>query len=287
MARGVTGPDGRRGLHEASSKALSDDAPPLGELLRRWRRLRRTSQLDLALDAGISARHLSFVETGRSQPSREVVLRLAEELAMPLRERNRLLLAAGFAPVFTQRSLDDPALGAAKQAVERVLAGHMPYPAIAVDRHWTLVSSNAAVAPLLEGIALRLLEPPVNVLRLGLHPEGLAPRIINLREWRAHILSRLHQQLDATADPVIGALAEELRGYPVAVGHQPDAWDDLGGVAVPLRLQSSLGDLAFINTITVFGTPLDLTLAELAIEAFFPADETTATALRAAADGAS
>lgn len=274
-------------MHEGSSTAVSGAAAPLGELLRRWRQLRRTSQLDLALDAGISTRHLSFVETGRSQPSRDVVLRLAEELAMPLRERNRLLLAAGFAPVFKQRPLDDPALGAARRAVERVLAGHAPYPAIAVDRHWTLVSSNAALAPLLEGIAPSLLEPPVNVLRLGLHPEGLAPRIRNLREWRAHILSRLHQQLDATADPVIAALAEELRGYPVAIAHQPDAWDDLGGVAVPLRLQSSLGELAFINTITVFGTPLDLTLAELAIEAFFPADAATATALRAAADGVS
>lgn len=267
-----------------SSTAASDVAEPLGELLRHWRQLRRRSQLNLALDAGISARHLSFVETGRSQPSREVVLRLAEQLAMPLRDRNRLLLAAGFAPIFTQRPLDDPALGAARQAVERVLAGHAPYPAIAVDRHWTLVSSNAALSPLLEGIASWLLEPPVNVLRLGLHPEGLGPRIRNLREWRAHILSRLHQQLDATADPVIAALAEELRAYPVTAAHRHDTWDDLGGVAVPLRLQSSLGELAFINTITVFGTPLDLTLAELAIEAFFPADEATAAALRGAAD---
>lgn len=252
----------------------------LGDLLRDWRQRRRKSQLDLALDAGISARHLSFVETGRAQASRAVMLRLAEELALPLRERNRLLLAAGYAPSFAGRSLDDPALAPARHAVERVLKGHEPYPALAVDRHWTLVAANAALAPLLEGVAPRLLEPPVNVLRLGLHPEGLAPRIGNFREWRAHLLARLHQQYEATADPAIAALADELKAYPAAAASPGGGREDLGGVAVPLRLRTSLGELVFISTTTVFGTPLDLTLAELAIEAFFPADAATAAALQ-------
>ena len=257
----------------------------LGDLLRAWRQRRRASQLELALDAGISARHLSFVETGRSQPSRAVVLRLAEQLDVPLRERNRLLLAAGYAPVFAARPLDHPALAAARRAVERVPIGHEPYPALAVDRHWTLISANRALAPLLEGVAARLLEPPVNVLRLGLHPEGLAPRILNFREWRAHFLARLAQQLDGTGDAVIAALIEELRGYPGAAGEPPAAREDLGGIAVPLRLRAGTAELAFISTTTVFGTPLDLTLAELAIEAFFPADAATARALQAGGGG--
>ncbi len=255
----------------------------LGDLLRSWRQRRRASQLALALDAGISARHLSFVETGRAQPSRPLLLRLAEVLAVPLRERNRLLLAAGYAPVFAARSLDDPALAAARLAVERVLAGHEPYPALAVDRHWTLVMANRALGPLLEGVAAHLLEPPINVLRLGLHPEGLAPRILNFREWRAHLLARLQQQLEATGDAVIAGLIEELRGYPVAVGAAPVTGEDLGGVAVPLRLRVGEAELAFISTTTVFGTPLDLTLAELAIEAFFPANAATAQLLQRAA----
>ncbi len=259
----------------------------LGDLLRTWRQRRRTSQLELALDAGISARHLSFIETGRARPSRAVVLRLAERLAVPLRERNRFLVAAGYAPVFEHRPLDHPSLAAAREAVERVLAGHEPYPALAVDRHWTLVAANTALAPLLEGVAPRLLEPPVNVLRLGLHPDGLAPRIRNVREWRAHLLARLHQQYEASADPAIATLAEELRGYPVAAAAPHAGHADLGGVAVPLELRTSLGELAFISTTTVFGTPLDLTLAELAIEAFFPADAATAAALQRLASAAS
>jgi transcriptional regulator with XRE-family HTH domain len=280
----------RPGARISTPDSLHDDimeAQPMGEqlgdLLRAWRQRRRTSQLDLALDAGISARHLSFVETGRARPSREVVLRLAEQLAVPLRERNRLLVAAGFAPVFEARPLDHPSLGAAKAAVDRVLAGHEPYPAIAVDRHWTLVAANAALTPLLHGVARSLLEPPVNVLRIGLHPDGLAPRILNLREWRAHLLARLHGQHAATGDATIAALAEELRGYPVpeAAGH--GGRQDLGGIAVPLRLRTAAGELAFLSTTMVFGTALDLTLAELAIEAFFPADAATAMALRAGA----
>lgn len=278
------------------STVAGAERPAFGALLRGWRQRRRTSQLELALDAGISARHLSFVETGRAQPSRGMVLRLAEQLAVPLRERNRLLLAAGYAPRFEARPLDHPALAAARHAVERVLAGHEPYPALAVDRHWTLVTANRALGPLLDGVAPRLLEPPANVLRIGLHPEGLAPRILNFREWRQHLLTRLQQQLDASGDAAIAALIEELRGYPgeaddragrppdvAREGRPGDGWpvEDLGAVAVPLRLRSEAGDLAFISTTTVFGTPLDLTLAELAIEAFFPADAATARALQA------
>jgi transcriptional regulator with XRE-family HTH domain len=255
---------------------------PVGDLLREWRQRRRLSQLDLACEADISTRHLSFLETGRSQPSRDMVLHLAEYLEVPLRERNLLLVAAGYAPVFPERSLSDPALAPARQAVDLVLAGHEPYPALAVDRHWTLVAANKAVAPLLAGVAAELLQPPVNVLRLSLHPQGLAPRIVNLAEWRAHILERLRHQVDLSADPVLVALMEELRGYPMPGGQPrpPAARKDYAGVVVPLELASEEGTLALFSTTTVFGTPVDITLSELALETFFPADAATAEALR-------
>jgi transcriptional regulator with XRE-family HTH domain len=249
-----------------------------GDLLRDWRKRRRLSQLDLATEAEISQRHLSFVESGRSQPSRDMVLHLAEQLEVPLRERNLLLVAAGYAPVFPERALDDPAMGAAKQAVDRVLAAHEPHPAIAVDRHWTLLSANRAFAPLLDGIDPALLAPPVNVLRLSLHPQGAAPRIANLPEWRAHILARLRRQVEVSADPALMALLEELRRYPAPAATRPVAPD---GVAVPLQLATPAGTLAFLSTTMVFGTPVDITLAELTIEAFFPADAATAAAMRA------
>lgn len=256
---------------------------PVGNLLREWRQRRRKSQLDLALDADISTRHLSFVETGRSAPSRDMVLRLAEQLEVPLRERNALLVAAGYAPVFPERPLADPALEAVRRAVDVVLKGHEPYPALAVDRHWTLVASNAAVAPLLGGADPSLLQPPVNVLRLSLHPAGLAPRIANLAEWRAHILGRLRRQVESTADPVLADLLSELRGYP-AGGDQPPGFvraeRDYAGVVVPLEFMTGTGVLAFFSTTTIFGTPVDITLSELAIESFFPADAPTAEALR-------
>ena len=251
---------------------------PVGEQLRAWRSRRRLSQLDLALDAEISARHLSFLETGRSRPSRAMLLRLAERLAMPARDRNLLLVAAGFAPALPERSLDDPALAAARQAVELVLKAHEPFPALAVDRHWQLLAANAGVAPFLAGAAPHLLAPPVNVLRLSLQPDGLAPRIANLPEWRAHILHRLEAQVAASADQVLAALLEELRAYP---GVTARGGDPYGGVAVPLRLRAGEGILSFLSTTTMFGTPIDVTLSELAIEAFLPADETTAAALLA------
>ena len=254
----------------------------IGELLKGWRQRRRLSQLDLALEAEVSARHLSFLETGRAQPSREMILQLAETLEVPLRERNVLLVAAGFAPIFPERRLDDPALAAARQVVDTILAGHEPHPALAVDRHWRILAHNRAIPLLLEGVSPALLEPPVNALRLALHPDGLAPRIGNFMAWRAHLLARLHRQLELTADPELAGLFEELAAYPqqgakpqrgTVAAHEP-------GIAVELHLASSHGPLAFVSTTTVFGTPLDITLAELALETFFPADAATAAVMR-------
>ena len=255
-----------------------------GEYLRTWRQRRRMSQLEFALEAEISQRHLSFLESGRSVPSRDMLLHLAERLEVPLRERNAMLLAAGYAPVYAERSLEDPAMAAARQAIELVLKGHEPYPALAVDRHWNLVAANAALAPMLAGVADRaLLEPPVNVLRLSLHPRGLAPRIANLAQWRAHLLDRLRRQIVVTSDPVLADLLRELSTYPVnntlaAIDAAPPT--DHGGVFVPLELVTDAGLLSFISTTTVFGTPRDITLSELALEAFFPANAETAEIVR-------
>jgi transcriptional regulator with XRE-family HTH domain len=256
---------------------------PVGELLRDWRQARHLSQLDLALEAEVSARHVSFLETGRAKPSREMILRLSEQLEIPLRDRNALLDAGGYAPIYPERSLDDPALKAAREAVERLLTGHEPYPALAIDRYWTLVASNRAVALLLTGVEPSLLQPPINVLRLSLHPGGLAPRIANLGEWRAHLLARLRQQVEYSADPVLNDLLGELRSYPMHSNDDDSAHSTRETpVIVPLRLRSDLGMLSFLSTTTIFGTPVDVTLAELAIESFFPADAETADALRQA-----
>ena len=250
---------------------------PVGDQLRDWRQRRRRSQLDLALDVDVSTRHLSYVETGRALPSRELLLRLSDRLDVPPRARNALLLAAGYAPMFRERPFDDPAFAAVRAVVERVLAGHEPYPALAIDRHWTLVAANVAVAALLAGIDASLLAPPVNVLRLSLHPRGLAPRIANLAEWRAHLLHRVAQQVEASADPVLAALLDELRSYPCDA--HADLPHEIASIAVPLRLAVPGGTWSFLSTTTVFGTPVDLTLADLALECFFPADEATRAAL--------
>ena len=199
----------------ASTKAERARSVHIGDHLREWRQRRHLSQLDLAGDADISARHLSFVETGRAAPSREMVLRLAERLEVPLRERNVLLIAAGFAPAFPQRALDDPALKSARQAIDLVLKAHEPNPALAYDRHWNLVSANRMVAPLLEGIPQGLLGQPFNILRLAFNPEGLAPRTVNLSEWAGHLLERLHRQCEATADPELLKLYQDLKSYPI------------------------------------------------------------------------
>ncbi|WP_421738926.1 helix-turn-helix domain-containing protein [Caulobacter sp.] len=252
----------------------------LGERLRDWRQKRRLSQLDLACEAGISTRHLSFLETGRAAPSREMVLRLAECLDVPLRERNALLLAAGFAPVFPERSLDDPGLAAARVAVEALLTAHMPFPALAIDRRWTMLASNASAGLLLAGVDPKLLEGPVNVLRVSLHPDGVAPRIANLAELRGHILSRLRRELADTGDPGLADLIRELSAYPGGEAH-PRGGE--GMIATPLRLTTPVGELSFLTTTMTFSGPLDVTVSELTIETFLPADPATAAALRAMA----
>lgn len=270
----------------------SGTASSIGDHLRHWRQQRRLSQLDLACDAGISARHLSFIETGRSQPSAELLLRLAEQLEIPLRNRNNMLLAAGYAPRYQQRALDDQAMRQARGAIEAILHAHEPYPALAVDGHWHMLMANRALAPLLRGVAAELLQGQVNVLRLALHPRGVAPAIINLKQWRGHLLHRLAHQAQQSADPFLSALLEELSGYPdensfsaaQAASHGKPDEDEGDAIAVPLRLHAPDapgGRLSLISTTMVFGTPQDITLAELAVETFLPADGASAKALRA------
>jgi transcriptional regulator with XRE-family HTH domain len=262
-------------------RGMTDLASParVGSLLRDWRRRRRLSQLDLALEAGVSARHVSFVETGRSRPSPEMVLHLAEQLDVPLRDRNGLLLAAGYAPVYAERDLEAPDMEPVRTALDLVLRGHEPYPAAVVDRTWELIQGNRGIGLLLEGVDPELLAPPVNVLRVSLHPSGMAPNIVNLAVWRAHLLERLERQIAATGDPQLASLSDELAGYPAPP--PAVAPEDLGDVCVPLRLTTQRGDLSFISTIATFGTAVDITVAELAIESFFPADAATAEVVRA------
>jgi transcriptional regulator with XRE-family HTH domain len=259
--------------------ALNPHPRPVGHLLREWRQRRRYSQLALACDAQISPRHLSFIESGRSRPSRQMLLHLAERLDLPLRDRNLLLVAAGFAPVFKESSLDHPDLASVRRAIDLVLSGHRPFPALAIDRRWNLVAANDAVAPLIAGAAQPLLQPPMNVLRLSLHPDGLAPRIVNFPQWRAHLLARLRRQVELSADPALTDLLDELQRYPAPA--EARAAPELPAEhVVPLRLRTADGTLAFISTTMVFGTPLDVVSSELAIESFFPADPQTAEALQ-------
>lgn len=253
--------------------------PAFGPLLRRWRLHRGASQLALSLDAGVSARHLSWLESGKATPSRAMVLRLAERLDLPLRERNTMLVAAGWAPLYAERPLADAALAPARELLQRLLDAHEPAPALAVDRHWNLVSHNRMVPPLLQSVAPELLAPPANVLRASLHPQGLAPMVANLGAWREHVLQRLQRQINATGDAQLVALRRELEALPAPPrgDTQPIGIND---VAVPLTLHTPLGTLNFITTITVFGAPHDVTLSELAIETLLPADAATAAALR-------
>jgi transcriptional regulator with XRE-family HTH domain len=256
-----------------------DSRPQVGELLRAWRQRRSLSQLELALEADVSSRHVSFLETGRARPSREMVLHLAEHLEVPLRDRNGLLLAAGYAPVYAQRELETPEMEPVRQALDRFLRAHEPFPAVVVDRHYDLVSSNDAVALLTDGVAPSLLEPPANALRITLHPEGMAPRIANLGQWSAHLLQRLRRQAAVTGDPELERLYDELSAYP---GASTDAAPDDGAeIVLPLRLRDGdgEGELSFFSTISTFGTAVDITLAELAIEAFYPANARTAARL--------
>jgi transcriptional regulator with XRE-family HTH domain len=266
-------------MNAQSATARAERTQPvhIGDHLREWRQRRHLSQLDLAGDAEISARHLSFVETGRAAPSRDMVLKLAERLDVPLRERNVLLVAAGFAPAFPQRSLDDPALKSARAAIDLVLKAHEPNPALAVDRHWNLVSANRMVAPLLEGIPERLLGQPFNVLRLSFHPEALAARTVNLAEWCGHLLERLHRQCETTADPELVKLYHDLKAFPIPARAGPLSPDN---VAIPFKMRLDGDVLSFFSTTMIFGTPVDITLSELALETFFPADDLTAERMR-------
>ncbi|RKE23034.1 helix-turn-helix domain-containing protein [Streptomyces sp. TLI_171] len=261
----------------ATVERTDEDEAAAGRLLAQWRRRRRLSQLELANLTGVSARHIGFVETGRSRPSREMLLRLAEQLDVPLRERNPLLLAAGYAPVFGETPLGDPAMRPVLAAVERVLAGHQPYPALVVDGGWDILATNRAFDLFTEGVAPELLEPPFNGLRLVLHPEGMAPRIANLGLWRGKLLGRLRRR--AVVEPRLRPLYQELLGYPC---EQPVPEVDVPGpsdIWLPLELRCDGTVLTFIATLATFGTARDLTMAELLIESFFPADDRTAAHL--------
>ena len=251
-----------------------------GELLREWRNRRRMSQLDLALEANVSARHLSFVETGRSKPSREMVLTLAEHLEVPLREQNALLLAAGYAPAFSETPLDTELMGPVRHALDTILAGHEPYPAVIVDREWEIVASNGPAGMLLEGVSEELLAPPANALRITLHPDGMAPRIGNFEEWSGHLLTRLRRQALLSQDRALAELERELLGYP-GVQQPSGIAEPEEMLFVPLRLRLPNDTvLSLFSTVATFGTALDVTLEELSIEAFFPADDATKDYLR-------
>ena len=255
----------------------------VGDLLRDWRHRRRLSQLDLAIAAEVSPRHLSFVETGRSKPSRELLLHLAEHLEVPLRERNHLLLAAGYAPVHAETPLDAAPMGPVRAALDQILAGHEPYPAVVVDQRWDLVTANApALGILADGVAPSLMAPPVNVIRVCLHPDGLAPRIVNLAEYSQHLMIRLHRQALLSQDPGLAALLDEMKEYPGVESAASSAVDESSLLFVPLRLRVGEAVPSFFSTNATFGTALDITLAELAIEQFFPADPQTAAALHGA-----
>jgi transcriptional regulator with XRE-family HTH domain len=260
---------------------ISPSRPGVGPLLRDWRQRRRLSQLDLANEAAVSARHLSFVETGRSRPSRELVLHLAEHLGVPLRQRNGLLLAAGYAPSYQQTPLEDAAMTPVRDAINLILGGHEPFPAIVVDRHWDLVgANNPAIAVMSEGVAPELLAPPANTMRVTMHPDGLAPRIVNFTQYSAHLVDRLRRESDAYGDPGLRELLDEMVTYPGVAGSASPA-DTAGELFVPLVLDTSEGRVTFFSTLATFGTARDITVDELAIESFFPADDATAAMLRA------
>lgn len=269
-------------MNAAINTTMMRQQPTVGELLRPWRERRRYSQLALAVDAEISQRHLSFIESGRSSPSRDMVLRLAEYLQVPLRERNMMLLAAGFAPAFGERTLAGGELEAAREAIDHILQANEPHPALAVDRHWTLISANKAVAILVQGASAHLLKGDVNVLRLSMHPDGLAPRIVNYRQWRNHILARLTHDIEMSGDAQLAALLDELKSYPIPAHATRERTAPIRdrAIVIPLVISSERGELRFLSTTTVFGTAVDVTLAEIVIESFFPADAGTAQAMK-------
>ncbi len=263
---------------------MSHGQPAFGTLLRRWRQHRRLSQLELAETADSSTRYLSTLETGRAAPSRDMVLRLADYLDVPLRERNAMLLSAGFAPAFEERGLTE--LVAARRAIDQILNAHKPYPAFAVDRHWNVILSNSALPRLYDGCAPELLEHPINAVRLLMHPHGMAPRILNMNEWRWHVVTILRQQIHARPDAKIEALLDEVMSWSPQRGGALEAVPDGSqSLAIPIRIATDLGVMSFLGTTTVFGTPTEVTLSELALEMWFPADaETAAIAARMMAE---
>jgi transcriptional regulator with XRE-family HTH domain len=257
--------------------------PAVGELMRDWRTRRNRSQLDLSIEVGVSSRHLSFVETGRSRPSPELVLAVAEHLDVPLRERNTMLLAAGFAPRYSQRSITDPAMGRVKASLQRMLDSHNPYPGVVIDRQWNVVLTNTSAGALTAGIPDHVLTPTLNVFRVCLHPDGLAPRTINFNDWGSYLLRQLRRTIQLTGDHGLTELEHEVRAYPnVAALPSPrdiSHWDE-PPLLVPLTLNAGPVTLSFFTTLTTFGTPRDVTLDELCLELFFPADDATETALK-------
>jgi transcriptional regulator with XRE-family HTH domain len=252
----------------------------VGPLLRDWREQRRRSQLDLALDVGVSPRHLSFVETGRARPSPELVLALADGLDVPLRERNTLLLAAGYAPRYAETPLDDQRMRRVMGAIQQVLDAHDPYPGLVLDRRWDIVAANQGALAFLDGLPEHLLEPPLNIYRLSLHPDGLATRTTNLPDWAGYMLRQLDRSVVLTGDPVVRALAEEVRAYPMVTSLPPSEPPEDPEVVLSVGLATDAGKLRLFTTLTTFGTPRDITLDELVIELFYPADEATARHLR-------
>ncbi|MFD4527988.1 helix-turn-helix domain-containing protein [Streptomyces sp. NPDC058470] len=265
----------------ASPLPSTPDGKGVGPLLRGWREQRRLSQLELALRAGSSSRHISFIETGRSRPSEEMVLRLAEHLEVPVRERNALLLAAGFAPHYAETPLDDPAMDALREGVERLIQGYEPYPALVVDATYNVLAANQGIAMLLDGIPEALLAPPLNAMRLTLHPEGMAPRIRNLRAWRGHLLAQMERQVALSRSEPLRALYEEVAAYPVpGPGPEDELFDAVPCFALPMRIEHDGQILSFVSSISTFNTPMDVTVSELAIETFLPADPATAKYLR-------
>lgn len=258
--------------------------PQVGGILREWRHRRRRSQLDLSVDVGVSARHLSFVETGRSRPSPELLLALATHLDVPLRERNSLLLAAGYAPRYSETALDDLAMARARSSLERMLDAHDPYPGVVIDRAWNVVLANDAAQGLLSGVPAHVLEPSLNVFRLCLHPDGLASRTLNLDEWAGYLLDQVHRSAQLTGDTRLQAIEEEVRAYPGmdALGLRSEVPPAGSQLLVPFRMASPAGELSLFTTLTTFGTPRDITLEELSVELFYPADDATDAILRSA-----
>jgi transcriptional regulator with XRE-family HTH domain len=253
---------------------------PIGEQLRSWRERRQLSQLELSLAADVSARHLSFVENGRAQPGRDLILRLATELDVPLRDRNAMLVSAGFAPVFRHRRFDDPSFDSVRAIITATLETHKPFPAYVIDRHWSVVASNSAIPELFEGVAPELLIAPINVVRMILHPRGIAPRLLNFSTWRRHYLTQLRRQIVLTGDPVLEELYRDATSYPLQGSEDAQNEGSVDGPAIAFEVMTSLGRLSFLSATTVFGSPADVTLEEIALELLYPANTFTAQAVR-------